>query len=189
MGMTGSWLRIAFMATAIPVFFIFTDVHPESWWPAAVAVALGYLFGRYTCDTATKSEGFWLTVTLFAGLNLLHSTIDGISLVGIRNAWSGIGAVAGHELVRQPALFVVAWAMLEPFGTRRMYRKVLATIVAVTGVWAVGLALGHLGGAWVSQFEWMRTILGYAVFLFLGDIAHHIVDEVTKLRGAHRHEH
>ncbi len=177
-----AYWRIAFVAIAVPLFFLFVDIHLEVWWPIPFVLGVGYIFGKYTCDIKARKKGLWLTLGAFTFLNFLHSLIDGIGLIGIGDLWSSVGAIAGHEIIRQPTLFVIAWAMLSPFSVDNMWTKVLVSVSAVTGVWIVGLTVGLLGGEQIAEFEWMHDFLGYSIFLFLGDILHHVMDDVLRIR-------
>ena len=98
---------------------------------AAIALLLGYQFGRWTCHLHSRAQGFWITVIIFALLNLLHSMIDGASIGGVASFASGV-AVLTHELARQPALYVVLWGMLTPFTLHTRLRVLIVLLAELT---------------------------------------------------------
>jgi hypothetical protein len=149
-------------------------------WMIPIYLVVGYLFGKLTCGTHSKWSGFWLTISIFVGLNFIHSMIDGIALQTIATGYRMLG-VYSHELIRQPALYVVVWAMLGPFQTKRTW-KVLSAIVAVTGIWIMGISIGKIGGVYLNHIAGLHAFLAGSIFLFIGDIAHHLIDEWHHLR-------
>jgi hypothetical protein len=147
---------------------------------ALIAISAGYWFGRWTCHLHKQQSGFWITIGLFITLNLLHSMIDGASVGDISSFTSGL-AVLSHELARQPALYIVLWGMLTPFLFGRQYRLLIAPI-AVTGVWILGAYLGYELLMNAHQATWLEPLADQALFLFLGDILHHIYEAYEKLK-------
>lgn len=146
---------------------------------ALLALVAGYWFGTWTCHLHKKQNGFWITIGVFAILNLLHSMIDGASVGGITSFTNGI-AILSHEFARQPALYVVLWGMLTPFVAFKSYRLFIVPF-AVTGVWLLGAYIGFELFLHVNNASWLEPIADMAVFLFLGDILHHIYEEYRKL--------
>ncbi len=148
---------------------------------ALIALGIGYWLGSWTCHLHKRQGGFWVTILVFVVLNLLHSMIDGASIGGISSSASGI-AVLSHELARQPALYIVLWGMLAPFIAHKPYRLLIVPL-AVTGVWILGAYTGYELFFHINQAVWLEPIADMALFLFLGDILHHIYEEYRKLRS------
>lgn len=147
---------------------------------ATSSLLIGFWFGRWTCHLHKRQSGFWVTICIFVLLNLLHSMIDGASIGGISSFASGI-AVLSHEFARQPVLYVVLWGMLTPFIARRPSRLLIVPL-AVTGVWVLGAYTGYELFFHINQAPWLEPIADMAVFLFLGDIIHHLYEEYHKLK-------
>ena len=148
---------------------------------ALIAIGIGYWLGKWTCHLHTRQSGFWITIGVFVLLNLLHSMIDGASIGGISSFAAGI-AILSHEFARQPALYIVLWGMLTPFITHKPYR-LLVVPLAVTGIWLLGAYTGYELFLNINKATWLEPIADMAVFLFLGDILHHIYEEYRKLRN------
>ncbi len=145
-----------------------------------LAIIAGYWFGQWTCHVHKKHKGFWITIGLFVLLNFMHSMVDGAS-VGQADSFFGAIALLSHEFARQPALYVVLWGMLTPFVFKRSYRMLLVPVM-VTGVWLLGVYGGHGLAIYVDQISWLELVADQALFLFLGDILHHIFEEYGKLK-------
>ncbi len=146
----------------------------------ALALIAGYQFGRWTCHLLTKQSGLWITILVFVVLNFLHSLIDGAAIGDLRSFFQGT-AVLSHELARQPALYIVLGGMLTPFMFTR-YHRVLIAFFAVTGISILGIVIGQKLSLHLTDISWLHPLAEYAVFLFIGDIIHHIRDERQKLR-------
>lgn len=144
-----------------------------------IATGAGYWLGTWTCHLHKRQSGFWITIGVFVLLNLMHSMIDGASIGGVTSFTAGI-AVLSHEFVRQPALYIVLWGMLTPFIAHKPYRLLIVPL-AVTGVWILGAYTGYELFFHINQAAWLEPIADMAVFLFLGDILHHIYEEYRKL--------
>ena len=142
------------------------------------AIGIGHLIGSWTCHLHNKGRGFWITIAIFVMLNLIHSVIDGASIGTISSFSQGL-AILSHELARQPAFYIVLWCMLTPF-TQRHHRFIIIPL-AVTGVWFIGSYLGYELFVHINTIPWLEPIADQAVFLFLGDIIHHIREEYRKL--------
>jgi hypothetical protein len=149
--------------------------------PAILAIIAGYLIGSWTCHIHQLKRGFWVTMVVFVLLNLVHSVIDGASVGDITSFAQGL-AVLSHEFARQPALYVVLWGMLTPF-VKQEYRRLFVVPVVVTGTWFVGAYIGYHAVEAVAQVAWLEGVADWGLFLFLGDIAHHIREEYRKLRN------
>ena len=145
-----------------------------------LSLVLGYWFGKWTCHFHKKQNGFWITVGIFALLNLLHSMIDGAS-VGTTASVTSTVALLAHEFARQPALYIVLWGMLTPFVWGKQYRIFIVPVM-VSGVWFIGAYLGYELLSGIDHSAWLEPIADMAVFLFLGDIMHHLYEEYHKLR-------
>ncbi len=147
--------------------------------PTAIAIVCGYLIGSWTCHIHQMRKGFWITIAVFVGINVLHSVIDGASVGDMSSFTQGL-AILSHEFARQPALYVVLWGMLTPF-VQQQYRRLFVVPVIVTGTWFVGAYIGYHAVAVVAHTPWLEGIADLAIFLFLGDIIHHIREEYRKL--------
>lgn len=145
---------------------------------ALLATGIGYWIGRWTCHLHKRQSGFWITIGIFIILNLMHSMIDGASIGGISSFASGI-AILSHEFARQPALYVVLWGMLTPFIAHKPSRLLIVPL-AVTGVWFLGAYAGYELFLHINAASWLEPIADMAVFLFLGDILHHLHEEYRK---------
>jgi len=146
---------------------------------ALIALCVGYWFGKWTCHLHKRQNGFWITIGVFVLLNFMHSMIDGASISGVNSITAAI-AILSHEFARQPALYIVLWGMLTPFIPRKHHRLLLVP-VAVTGVWCIGVYIGHELFVHINRATWLEPIADQALFLFLGDILHHIREEYRKL--------
>ncbi len=144
----------------------------------AITIGLGYWIGMWTCHFHKRQQGLWVTVAIFVLLNLLHSMIDGASIGGMESFAAGI-AVLTHELARQPVLYLVLWGMLAPFIVRR---RLVVVPIAVTGVWLVGAYMGYQLFTQVNDTPWLANVAHLSLFLFMGDIIHHVLEEYKKLR-------
>jgi hypothetical protein len=176
-----STLALVAIAILIAAHFEYTGL--QSILFAAIALGFGYWFGTWTCHLHKKQTGFWVTIAIFIVLNLMHSMIDGASIGGITSFTTGI-AVLSHEFARQPALYVVLWGMLTPFALGKQYRFLIVPVI-VTGIWFLGVYLGIGLFQHVNDADWLEPIAQQALFLFLGDIIHHIYEEHRKLRNRH----
>ena len=179
------YLNIVLSLIALVAVLVLTISHFEyNGWQtivfAIIATAIGYWFGKWTCHLHKNSKGFWLTIGIFVILNLLHSMIDGASIGGVSSFTSGI-AILSHEFARQPALYLVLWGMLAPFITNRQYRIFIVPVV-VSGTWFLGAYTGYQLFSHITQTTWLEPIADMAVFLFLGDIAHHLYEEYQKIK-------
>ncbi len=152
----------------------------ENLWTIPLYLIAGYYFGKVTCGTHSKKMGFAATLVLFGILNIVHSLIDGLALVGIANNYRSL-AIASHELIRQPALYVIVWATLQPFQVPWV-QKVLFSFLMVTGIWALGTAIGMFAGGSIQQIPEIHGFLTCSIFIFVGDIVHHMMDEFRHVR-------
>lgn len=170
---------IALIATLALIVSHFEYEGVQTIFFALIAIGVGYWLGTWTCHLHKRQNGFWITIIVFVLLNILHSMIDGASIGGLSSFTSGL-AVLSHEFARQPALYIVLWGMLAPFVTYRPTRLLLVPLI-VTGTWLVGAYTGYALFDHITQTSWLEPIADMAVFLFLGDILHHIYEEYRKL--------
>jgi hypothetical protein len=177
------YVNIILSGIALVAVLVLTVGHfeYEGWYTiifALIALGIGYWFGKWTCHIHKRQKGFWITIVVFVLLNLMHSMIDGASVGGVDSFSKGI-AILSHEFARQPALYIILWGMLTPFTLSR--HRLLIVPIAVTGIWFVGVYLGYEFFLHVSQADWLEPIADQAMFLFLGDIIHHLYEEYRKL--------
>lgn len=171
----------------LAVGFLLLHIHDGLNWsniPLIVGyLILGFWFGKITCSMHSKKTGFWVTVSLFILLNLFHSLIDGVTLTGLSALYKNI-AIYSHELLRQPALYIVFWSMLQPFLINRT-KKISISILSITGVWLVGMYLGTLLGTSIQELHINDVFLELSIFIFIGDIIHHLYDEFPFKKHVH----
>lgn len=144
---------------------------------------IGYTFGMITCNVHSQKTGIWFTVLLFAGLNLAHSIIDGITLTTIAVEYRNL-AISSHELIRQPALYVLFWSMLTPFTTKTAI-KIILSLIAVTGIWMIGINIGTSSGYILGNLHVADKFLSLSIFIFIGDILHHLYDDFPYKKHSH----
>ncbi len=144
---------------------------------------IGYLFGKLTCSVHSKKTGIWITVIVFVALNLIHSLIDGLTLTTIAIEYRNL-AIYSHELIRQPALYVLFWAMLTPFNIHTV-KKILLSVLAVTGIWILGMSIGTSGGYILGNLHIADKFLSLSIFIFIGDILHHLYDDFPYKKHSH----
>ncbi len=154
------------------------------YWLIPIYLVAGYYFGKITCGTHSKRYGLWLTLGLFILLNFLHSLIDGVLLTSIATSYRNI-AIYSHEIIRQPALYIVIWSMLTPFTTKITY-KVILSVLAVTGIWVISMYAGTFLGNSIQSISKFDVYLAMTIFIFAGDIIHHLIDDFRHFKG-HAH--
>lgn len=145
----------------------------ETIFQLSVALVFGYLFGKLTCSQHIGKHGFALTLGVFTALNILHASVDGMLL----NTQEEMFFVALHEVIRQPALYILAFAIVAPW--RKKYSKLslfVVCFVLVTGTWILGMYLGNRADAHML-IEIHHESLTHAMYgFFAGDIIHHVID-------------
>ena len=143
--------------------------------------AAGYLFGRWTCGRMAKEgSGFIATTITFILLNLIHSVVDGTLLRSLPWTVYSLGMIAGHEIIRQPILYLFYFTAIAPFA-RPLWQKILIGMLAVTGVWIAGISMGNqltINPDYLPDHE----IALYTYVFFGGDIFHHCVDYLKHRR-------
>jgi hypothetical protein len=175
-------LKLLILIGVFGILISHTNLTVQSWWIIILYLFIGYYFGKLTCGTHSKKYGLWMTLGLFIALNFIHSLFDGIlsftMISDLRNL-----AIYTHELIRQPALYVVVWSMLEPFHPKG-YRTFLA-FIAVTGVWAIGMFFGMIGSSHLFLPTGAQYYIALTLFIFMGDIIHHLADEYVHMKSHH----
>lgn len=174
------YVKTFIISIAIGVLLLKSEQHFSN--PLLIGALLcgGYYLGKITCSVHLKNASIGITVFVFIMMNLVHSFFDGISFNG-RSFSYWLGAVGGHELIRQPTLYVMLWAMIQPVNTTA-YLKISICILAVTGMWAVGIWLGKISGSSLAHLSTVADWVGYSIFLFIGDIVHHVIDQYALLK-------
>ena len=172
-------LKSLFISIALAILLYHMKDDLKKIWTIPLYLILGFYFGKLTCGTHSKKVGFAATLFMFGTLNFVHSFIDGVALISFSGQYRN-AAMYSHEVIRQPALYVVLCATLQPFGGSRFQRAIVA-LMLVTGVWLLGVEAGKIGGQFIKQWERVSDLLGCSIFLFVGDICHHLFDEFQKL--------
>ena len=172
-----TYFNIFAILTAI-VVTLFTSIHWDElngniFWIILITL-IGYIFGELTCHFHSKNKGLLFTLVIFILLNLAHSTIDGIS-------WNNnVLAVFLHEIVRQPVLFLMLWTLLIPFTDIKKNWKIFTTVLSVSGVWIIGLIIGVSIHNFAYKMESWHGVIELLVFLLIGDLIHHLIEEIKK---------
>lgn len=177
-------LFFSIVAGLATIGLIIGHFHYQGWQTLVyvlVATGAGYWFGQWTCHLHKRQRGFWLTSIVFAVLNFLHSMIDGVSIGEFSSVSSGI-AILSHELARQPVLYIVLWGMLTPFVGKKLSRIIIVPGI-VSGVWLLGVYTGNQLFQSAGHIATLEPFVEYGVFIFLGDIIHHIIEEYRKYRN------
>lgn len=143
---------------------------------AFIAVIAGFLLGKYTC-VIHERKGLWVTLGVFITLNIFHSIIDGVILAQVGYT-ENVQLVLLHEAVRQPALYVVCLAMISPFFKIRK-NQLFVCAVLVTGTWGIGTMVGYfLFDNMIKNIDGAHHLTNIMLFVFIGDIIHHLLDEL-----------
>ena len=167
--------KVVCIVSALVLLLLKSEQHYAN--PLAILALLcgGYYLGKITCSVHLKNMSLGITLVIFILMNIVHSFIDGISFIG-QSFIYWISAVGGHEAIRQPMLYIILWAILQPV-VKNNFIKILVCFVAVTGTWFVGIWLGKVGGSSISHIYNAAGWVGYSIFLFIGDIVHHLIDQ------------
>lgn len=169
------WIKLTVVAIAIALLFLKSD---SSYSNIPLIIALlpaGYYLGKLTCGVHFKTAGIQLTIAVFVLMNLVHSFTDGVSFTG-QPVIYWLSAVGAHEIIRQPALYFVLWALLRPAALSKP-AMVFICIICVTITWVCGLLAGAISSLDVQHLSIVAKWAGYSIFLFVGDIVHHFVDQ------------
>jgi hypothetical protein len=174
------YAKVLGITTAI-ILLLLKSQQPFTY-PLLILILLcgGYYLGKITCSVHLKNTSITITLVVFVLMNIVHSFIDGISFTG-QSFFYWLSAVGGHEAIRQPTLYIILWAILQPV-TINTYVKIVICFLAVTGAWFIGIWLGKISGASVSHLYNTAKWVGYSIFLFIGDIAHHLIDQYNMIK-------
>ncbi|MFI5138187.1 MAG: hypothetical protein ACHQIM_10195 [Sphingobacteriales bacterium] len=168
------------IVSAIVILLIKSEQHYSNPLVIIALLGAGYYLGKITCSVHLKNMSLSITLIVFIVMNIVHSFIDGISFIG-QSFIYWISAVGGHEAIRQPMLYVILWAILQPVVTNN-YIKVLICFFAVTVTWFAGIWLGKVSGNSISHLYNAAAWFSYTIFLFIGDIGHHLIDQYTLIK-------
>lgn len=171
-------VKIAITALIFGILIIHVWKELSYFWTIPFWLLAGYLFGKLTCGTHTKKYGFWLTFLLFVVLNFIHSLFDGFLSLAISTDYRNL-AIYSHELIRQPPLYIIVTAMLAPFGKKLL--TIPMSVFAVTGVWIIGMYVGVTNAHYLQNVASLSSFVTLTLFIFLGDIIHHLIDEYSEL--------
>jgi hypothetical protein len=174
------YLKILFISAAILLLLLKSEQHYSNILLVTPLLFGGYYLGKVTCSIHFKNLGVGITILVFILMNVVHSFIDGVSFSG-QAFFYWLGAIGGHELIRQPTLYIVLWAILQPIESNK-FVKIIICFISVTIVWLIGIWLGKLSGASVSHLYNFANWIGYSIFLFVGDIVHHLADQYSILK-------
>jgi hypothetical protein len=174
------WIKLAALAAAV-VLLTWQSWHEITSWLVVFAfIVIGYGFGKLTCMRTVQNYGLSITLLVFVFLNLLHSTIDGIALIG--HARSEYFPILAHEIVRQSALYVIIAESIAPF-LKSVWARIPVAIISVSGVWVLGIIIGLASGNAIRSITWLDPYLPMTMFILVGDMIHHMVDEYQGFRN------
>lgn len=176
-------LTLVFLAFVILLFHIQDSLSLVVVPIILLYLILGFWFGKITCSIHSKNKGFWVTSSLFVFLNFFHSLIDGVTLTNLSAVYKNI-AIYSHELLRQPALYIIFWSMLQPF-TKNNTTKAVVALVSITGVWMIGMYTGTMLGNSLQELHINGIFFELSIFIFIGDIIHHLYDEFPGRKHVH----
>jgi hypothetical protein len=169
------YAKVIFIAMAVSFLLLKGEQHFYNPFLILALLSGGYYLGKITCSVHLKNTSMGITIFVFILMNIVHSFIDGISITGQPFLY-WLGAAGGHELIRQPTLYIILWAILLPASISGFF-KALICILSVTIAWLIGIWLGKISGASVSHLYPVGEWIGYSIFIFIGDIAHHLIDQ------------
>lgn len=135
----------------------------------------GYLLGKITCNFHYKHIQKAILIFIFIATNILHSIVDGILFTALP-FWEGVTFTLGHEVLRQPLLFMLWIGMTLDFKIKKS-TKVISALAVIFIPWALGIYFAKYIPIEVKHIN--LTI----IYAFLcGDIVHHIIDYITHKR-------
>jgi hypothetical protein len=169
------YAKVIFIAMAVSFLLLKGEQHFYNPFLILVLLSGGYYLGKITCSVHLKNTSMGITIFVFILMNIVHSFIDGISITGQPFLY-WLGAAGGHELIRQPTLYIILWAILQPASINGFF-KALICILSVTIAWLIGIWLGKISGASVAHLYPVGEWIGYSIFIFIGDIVHHLIDQ------------
>ena len=174
------WFKLAILTAAVTLLTIQSWHEIHNWFIVIGFIIAGYFFGKLTCMRSISNYGLWLTLIVFVALNILHSTIDGIALVGQIHA--NYFPILAHEIVRQSALYFIIAESISPF-MKSWLVKIPIAIVSVTGIWILGIFIGMSTGHAISGITWLDPFLPMTMFILVGDMIHHMMDEYQDFKN------
>jgi hypothetical protein len=169
------YIKMLFITLAILLLLLKSEQHYSNLLTVIALLCGGYYLGKITCSVHYKNMSIGITMLVFILMNVMHSFIDGISFSG-QSFFYWLSAVGGHEIIRQPTLYIVLWTILQPIESDK-YVKIIICILSVTIAWMLGIWLGKISGASISHLYPTAEWVGYSIFLFIGDISHHLTDQ------------
>lgn len=170
-------ILVILILTTLLIYHAWHELNPH--WIMVPYFCIGFSVGKYTCKPTHSAYGFWLTFSIFTAFNFTHSLFDGISFSTMDKTIAA-ASLCSHELIRQPILYAVAWTIFDPFVSGS--RKILTSFFAVTIVWIIGVVSGEVWGMWMQKIEYIHDYTDPLVLLLIGDLAHHIHDELIHSR-------
>ena len=174
------YIKVLFIALAVVLLLLRSEQHYSNLLLIIVLLCGGYYLGKITYSVHFKNMSIGITMIIFILMNIAHSFIDGISFSG-QPFFYWLGAVGGHEIIRQPTLYIVLWTILQPIESDK-YVKIVICVLSVTIAWLLGIWLGKISGASVFNFYDAAGLVGYSIFLFIGDLVHHLLDQYQILK-------
>ena len=183
LGTIWKFIKIPLLIAAIVLLTIQSWGEITNWWIVIGFLVIGYVFGLITCSPHVRKYGLVMTLGLFALLNLTHSLIDGVTLVSkTKDLWL---AILAHELVRQTSLYAIISEALSPF-IKKTWILIITAIISVTGIWLLGIFIGSMTSQAIVHIGWLDPYLPMMMFILVGDMIHHVVDELGNHQG-HTH--
>ena len=174
------YVKTVIISIAITLLLLHSEQRFSNFPLIVLLLCGGYFLGKITCSVHLKNASISITLLVFALMNLIHSFLDGLSFLN-QSLFYWMSAVGGHELIRQPTLYIILWAIIEPASINAFLKTVMA-IVLVTGIWFLGIWLGKISTASFSHFTFIGNWIGYSIFLFTGDITHHLIDQYKMIK-------
>lgn len=175
---------IALLLSVVFAFSHFHDVTLVNVLLVCCMLIAGYILGSLTCHGHSSKATAWITVFIFALLNILHSIIDGTVMLE-HETFSQIIAVVSHEIARQPALIIILLGLLSDAPRVSTRSKIIAVILAVPISWILGMFIGIEFSRLSTDLHWAHPILEFGIFVFIGDILHHIKEDIDRLQHKH----
>ena len=169
------YIKFIVIAAAVLVLLLNTHQHLTNPFLIITLLAAGYYLGKITCSFRLKDVGIIITLLVFIVMNIVHSYLDGISLTDTSFFYQ-LSVIGGHEAIRQPTLYIVLLTILEPFYLNN-YKRAIICFTTITIAWLIGLWLGKVSGATIAHSYNVSKWIGYSIFIFIGDIIHHLTDE------------
>jgi hypothetical protein len=175
------YVKVFFITSAILLLLLKSEQHYSNLVVVLAFLCVGYYLGKVTCNVHLKNTGMGITLLVFVLMNIFHSFIDGVSFTG-QSFFYWLSAIGGHEAIRQPTLYIVLWTILQPISINN-YVKIIICFLSITVTWLMGIWLGKLSGSSVWHIYHATEWVGYSIFLFIGDIAHHLIDQYQRVKN------